>query len=331
MSTGHLHRRTSSAAAYQSLSPTPGVGDVSDGLEDEAYSSSRPRPRTSSFSAQQRALEELEEKEGFIPTSVYDIPGQPRRGGRRTQKKSWIGWKGKLVLVLIAGGGLGAAAYYVLYYDGGLWWTGAAGTKEAELVGLQSSAVSSVKATKTAVANYAQSTKTSMAASDDYSSEEDYYQDDEAESHDEEEEDSSTSSSLLVSTNSSRSTFDSLTSDTVAKLLNNGTLAAYKWHETLPSLNSTGLVSSSKKANGGRLIVVGASFPSFSHFLLSHSLPSASLYRRSPRLPLLPPPPPQAPFLLPLCRHPPPHRRLPRQIHPQLLPCHHLPPPSSQR
>lgn len=259
-SSSHFHRRTSSTAAYQSLtSPALGAGDVTEDSVLESYSSSRPRPRTGSFAAEQRALEELEEKEGFIPTSVYDIPGQRRSRGRG-EKKSWLGWKGKLVLAMVAGGGVGAAVYYTLYYDSGLWWTGAAGASEEIAATASSSTATAAKAAQSVAANYAYS----KAVEDVYSTEPTYYSNDEAEAYEEEEDESYSPSTLLASTNSSRSTFDSVTSDNVVKLLENGTLAAYKWHETLPSLNSTG-VSTTKTANGGRLIIVGASFfPLFS-------------------------------------------------------------------
>ncbi|GAA6017501.1 hypothetical protein JCM10207_008248 [Rhodosporidiobolus poonsookiae] len=276
MSSG-LHRRNSSAAAYQQLDLQPGIGDVTDELE--SYSTSTPRGRTGSFAARQKALEELEEKEGFIPTTQYDAP-QPRWSDGRRGKKGWFGWKSKLVLMMLLGGGIGAGVYYVFYLGDGAseeashWSKGAAARVS-----------SAAESAATGVANYAYSDE----QVDQFDDDKEYYTDKEASEYGEyEEEDSSTTAGRTTSTTSKGAAasassyksnalsqdikagaFSAAISATVAKLLENGTLAAYTWHEILPSLNETG-VSTAKKQDSGRLIVVGdlhGTYTSLTHLL----------------------------------------------------------------
>lgn len=72
---------------------------------------------------------------------------------------------------------------------------------------------------------------------------------------------SSSSASALVG----QGRFADSVGEEVLQLASNGTLSAYKWHATLPSLagavSSTLLKSASKADDGGRLIVVGESPP----------------------------------------------------------------------
>ncbi|BGP20535.1 hypothetical protein JCM10213_003799 [Rhodosporidiobolus nylandii] len=264
-----LHRRTSSAALYQPLTPQPGVGDITDGLE--SFSSATPRPRTGSFAAQQKELEALEEKEGFISETAYDLPGGAGGGSRAWRKKETrsgcFGWKSKLALLMLVGAGIGAGSYYLFYRDTGLWWTGSGGGEE--VAGWSESASPKMGSAATGVANYAktQSAKaTSSVAAYDDDEEASYYLNEDEEEFEsspyEQDSYSSTSSSRLAAPSSARKQTASTpaTSEAVAKLLANGTLAAYTWHGTLPSLNgsteSTG-VSTMKKQGGGRLVVVG--------------------------------------------------------------------------
>ncbi|GAA5987759.1 hypothetical protein JCM11641_006521 [Rhodosporidiobolus odoratus] len=259
-----LHRRTSSAALYQPLSPVQGVGDVTDELD--SYSSATPRPRTGSFVAQQRALAELEEKEGFIPQSAYDLPGSGssgRRGGRG--KGGLFGWKSKLVLLTLLGGGVGASVFYLFYQDTGLWWEG---SRREEVQAWQKTATSKVASAATGVANYAVGAKQSAEPKvydeeDEYSAsqaeeaEEEEYESTTYEEDSEDEEDQAGSDSSLSGT-SKKPAFSASRTEAVTKMLDNGTFAAYRWHETLLSLNrSTKTASTIRKADGGRLVVVG--------------------------------------------------------------------------
>ncbi|GAA5838493.1 hypothetical protein JCM11251_003408 [Rhodosporidiobolus azoricus] len=255
----NLHRRNSSAL-YQQLTPQPGVGDITNELE--SYSSATPRPRTGSLAARQRELEELEEKEGFIAESQYDLPGSGRRSAGRRQGGGLFGWKSKLVLMLLVGGGIGAAIYYVFYRDSGLWWEGReqdevkswaekAATKAGQAAG---SAATGVK-------NYAfgdyDDLRTAKPSATYYSNEGEY-DDSPYEEHSETEEyTSSNNLKTALTSNSSSGSFSAATSTGVARLLENGTIAAYRWHETLPSSNATSSVLTHKKQSGGRVIVVG--------------------------------------------------------------------------
>ncbi|GAA5905892.1 hypothetical protein JCM6882_009063 [Rhodosporidiobolus microsporus] len=247
---GGLHRRNSSAL-YQQLTPQPGVGDITGELE--SYSSATPRPRTGSFAAEQRALEDLEEKEGFIPDSRYDLPGSGRRSAGRT-KGGFFGWKAKLVMLMLLGGGIGAAVYFLFYRDTGLWWLG---NEKEEVVGWTETAAvkasQAVGSAATGVKNYAAAEPTQSGAT--YYSNEGEYDDS---PYDEEEEETTTSDlKVNLSKNTTSGSFSSSVSASVARLLQNGTLAAYQWHETLPSQNGTTSLPTYKKQGGGRVIVVG--------------------------------------------------------------------------
>ncbi|GAA5870925.1 hypothetical protein JCM8547_000034 [Rhodosporidiobolus lusitaniae] len=262
----HFHRRNSSAAAqYHSITPQPGIGDITDELE--SYSSATPRPRTGSFAAEQKALEELEEKEGFIPREAeYDLPGARRK--KVGKKKGWLGWKSKLVLTALVGGGIGAGVYYLFFWDGdlsSLW----GGTTKEEIAAWEkaefSSASKAVTSAATGVKNYAHkatasATSTTRAYDDEYPY--DFDEEETSSTSSYTRPTASTSSSrLLASTiNTTRTSFSSADADNVAELLDNGTLAAYKWHETVPSLNSSSPsshFSTLDKIDGGRLIIVG--------------------------------------------------------------------------
>ncbi|GAA6039776.1 hypothetical protein JCM8097_004216 [Rhodosporidiobolus ruineniae] len=260
---GGLHRRTSSAALYQPLTPQPGgPGDIADPDTLESYSSSLSQPRRGSLAAQQRALEELEEKEGFIPDSAYDLPGQGGAGRWRdsrnssgSQRSSWLGWKSRLVLFMLVGGGIGGGIYYLFYRETGLWWD--APTSREELSEwAKTAATSAGESAATGVAHYAEQ----QYEADGFDEEAQFYSNEEAGEYSSlssaSKPGSKTTSAVKASSTTARTTFGEGTSEDVAKLLENGTLSAYRWHELLPPLNGTGSTTITKQ-DGGRLIIVG--------------------------------------------------------------------------
>ncbi|BGP43782.1 hypothetical protein JCM10449v2_007839 [Rhodotorula kratochvilovae] len=282
-----LHRRGSSAALYTPVHGAP--GDIT-----ESFASATPRGRTGSFSADNTRpaksdLEELEEKEAFIPTTRYDRPGSGGAlgwrsvdAGSRRRRGAKCGWIVKLVLMALLGGSIGGAVWYVFLRDSASeqtedgwleaykpgWWRSSLSSVVAEAESTMEAA-SGLKAEKWATATsalgdkYATATSkwseaTKAAYKGAYSDDDDYYTDDEF-SSDEDDKDaelsiSSSKDAIAVGT------FSAATGHLVSQLLDNGTLAAYKWHETLPALGAasgSSLLSSFKKGSDGRLVVVG--------------------------------------------------------------------------
>ncbi|GJN94105.1 hypothetical protein Rhopal_007179-T1 [Rhodotorula paludigena] len=284
-----LHRRASSAALYGPVIGEP--GDIT-----ESFASATPRGRTGSFSADNTrpaskddSLDELEEKEAFIPTTRYDRPGRgslgwrsvdaSNRGRRRRGGAGW-GWKVRLILLAIIGGAVGGGIWYLFFRDGAPdsvddakswlsqyappWWSSsnsssaAADAEASGLANLKVDAATSVFADQHAAATsgFAQATKAAASYKGSYGAGDDAYTDDEEDSLlvDSEEDDNTVPSSLKTAV--AAGAFSSATSHLVSQLLDNGTLAAYKWHETLPTLKSSSLLSSLGK-DDGRLIVAG--------------------------------------------------------------------------
>lgn len=276
-----LHRRGSSAALYVPVHGEP--GDIT-----ESFSSANrlARTRTGSLTADNTRpakgeLEELEEKESFIPTTRYERPGAAGAlgwrdaSGRTSRSGRGCGWKGKLVLLVVLGGAIGGAAWFAFFRPESLqedtwleaykpgWWraslSSVAAEAEATAYGVATGLEANVAwdtatgarddAYGTATSKWAQASQAAYKGS--YNSDGDDYADgDDSDLGDE-------SSELPASSYKDAAVagvFSAAASELVSTLLDNGTLAAYKWHETLAPLGSA-----HSKASEGRLLVVGAS------------------------------------------------------------------------
>ncbi|TNY21561.1 hypothetical protein DMC30DRAFT_375637 [Rhodotorula diobovata] len=274
-----LHRRGSSAALYVPVHGEP--GDIT-----ESFSSANrlARTRTGSLTADNTRpakgeLEELEEKESFIPTTRYERPGAAGAlgwrdaSGRTSRSGRGCGWKGKLVLLVVLGGAIGGAAWFAFFRPESLqedtwleaykpgWWraslSSVAAEAEATAYGVATGLEANVAwdtatgarddAYGTATSKWAQASQAAYKGS--YNSDGDDYADgDDSDLGDE-------SSELPASSYKDAAVagvFSAAASELVSTLLDNGTLAAYKWHETLAPLGSA-----HSKASEGRLLVVG--------------------------------------------------------------------------
>ncbi|GAA5894734.1 hypothetical protein JCM8208_006055 [Rhodotorula glutinis] len=273
-----LHRRGSSAALY-----VPVTTESAEMTESFSSANRLARPRTSSISPESTRPhkgdldDEPQEKDAFIPTTRYERPGAAGAlgwrdaSGRGTKGGRGCGWKGKLVVLLLVGGTVGAAVWFAFFrpdardgddawleaYKPG-WWRSSLSSAVAEAeatasaVGLKAnvqwdSATGALgDSFGTATSRWTEATQAAAASykgayNDDYEG----YTDDEYST--EQGDDSSASSYKDAAV---AGAFSVAASELVSTLLDNGTLAAYNWHETLPSLGSAHSLD-------GRLLVVG--------------------------------------------------------------------------
>jgi len=277
-----LHRRGSSAALY-----VPVTTESAEMTESFSSANRLARPRTTSISPESTRpakdeLEELEEKEAFIPTTRYERPGAAgalgwRDASGRTKKGGRAcGWKGKLVVLLLVGGSVGAAAWIAFFRPDSIgddawleaykpgWWRSSLSSAVAEAEATASAAglkanVQWDSATGargdsfgTATSRWSEATQAAASSykgayNDDY---EGYTDDEYTTEH--ADDDSSELSASSYKDAAVAGAFSVAASELVSTLLDNGTLAAYKWHETLPTLGSA-------HSQDGRLLVVGAS------------------------------------------------------------------------
>ncbi|GAA5839756.1 hypothetical protein JCM9279_005158 [Rhodotorula babjevae] len=275
-----LHRRGSSAALY-----VPVTTESAEMNESFSSANRLARPRTASISPESTRPtkadldDEPEEKDAFIPTTRYERPGAAGAlgwrdaSGRTSKGRRGCGWKGKLVVLLLVGGSVGAAAWFAFFrpdsprddawleaYKPG-WWRSSLSSAVAEVEATATAAglkanVQWDSATGalgdsfgTATSRWTEATQAAASYKGVYNDDYEGYTDDEYAT----EQGDNDSSELSASSFKDAAVAGAVSvaaSELVSTLLDNGTLAAYKWHEALPALGSA-------HSQDGRLLVVG--------------------------------------------------------------------------